>query len=381
MPPRDQPAVDLLDLIGHLAPGARLGAGAGGGAQLVSERGIAAEPFELRRQGEHVAEGEEQSALPLGEELAVDLEVRGNRDGAGGERLPHQPRGSPHPARRQAGDVRPGEELRRLAVPRADDAEPFSKFPADTGQWVRRPIEPDHPFPVETVGQPPEGPEQQAQRAAFLLRAVGDSHPTSRRWLDGGLGDVGAGPDQLVSTGEEALEQLPRCLVAGRARIDATEEDLDHKASDLRGEHPLHRLVEARHIERQRMTQCGRAGARGEGLVDVHHVERDTAEQPLQSSAHVDRQRGRAAPGAARQRDALPDRDHPRVLATPDDPGALLRLPEQPSALTNRLARIRRGDDQDSMSPLGQLRGGAGDELVDLVPLPPGMRSDLCDGQ
>jgi hypothetical protein len=32
VPPRDQPAVDLLDLIGHLPPGARLGAGAGAGA-------------------------------------------------------------------------------------------------------------------------------------------------------------------------------------------------------------------------------------------------------------------------------------------------------------------------------------------------------------
>src|SRR4051812_31117382 len=114
VPPRDEAAIDRLDLVGHLRPGPGLVARPGRGPQLVAERGVAGEPFELRRQGERVAERKEQAPLPLADQLAIELEIRGDRDGAGGESLPNQARGGPDTGGGEAGDVRAGEELRGL---------------------------------------------------------------------------------------------------------------------------------------------------------------------------------------------------------------------------------------------------------------------------
>ena len=81
-------------------------------------------------------------------------------------------------------------------------------------------------------------------------------------------------------------------------------------------------------------------------------VERHGAQQPLERAADVERKRRRPAPRAARQRDALADAEHPRVLALEQRPGSVARLPDQPPALANRGARVRRRDDQDPMAAL-----------------------------
>ena len=90
-------------------------------------------------------------------------------------------------------------------------------------------------------------------------------------------------PDQLVGPRKEPLQELARRLVARRARVDPTEEDLDQHASDLRGENALDRLVEGGDVERLGMAQRGRAGAGGERLVDVQEVERHRPQQALEA--------------------------------------------------------------------------------------------------
>ena len=378
VPSCGEAAIHPLDLVAHLGPGPGLAAGAAGGAQLIAERGVATEALQLGRQRQHVAEGEEQPTFALADQLAVELQVRDDGNGARGERLPQQAGcGSDAPGRETC-DVRSGKELGGLTVSGPHDSETLTQPPADAGQRVGRAIEPDHPLPIEVVGQPAQGSKQEAQRSAFLLRAVHDPHAAGRRRLQGGLGDVRARPDQLVLAREEALEQLSCRLVAGGAGVDAPEEDLHEHPGDLGRQNPLDGLVKGGDVERLRVAERRRAGAGGERLVDVHDVERRRTEQPFEGPAHVQWERRRPATRTARQRNALADRDHAGVLAPPDRLGIGLSLSDQAATLANRLSRVRGRNDQNPVTAPGELLGGAGDELVDLVPLPPGMGRLTC---
>ena len=115
-------------------------------------------------------------------------------------------------------------------------------------------------------------------------------------------------------------------------------------------------------------------GARGERLMDVDEVERDGSQQPLERAADVDRERRRPPSRPARERDALADRENPRVLrlgaATPDS-----RSPPGSTA-GSRGSRVRDSDGATIRTRCprsGELVGRPLHELVDLVPGAPGM--------
>ena len=121
--PRGQSLVDGLDLVGHLGPGPRLAGVPGRDAKPLAQSRVAAEPLDLRRQREPVPEREQQPALALADQLAVELEVGDDRHGAGRERLPDEAGGCAHAAGGEHSDVRAGQELGRFAVPRAHNPE------------------------------------------------------------------------------------------------------------------------------------------------------------------------------------------------------------------------------------------------------------------
>ena len=221
--------------------------------ELLAQRAIRAEAIELGRQRLHVADREEQPPLAVADQLAVELEVGDDRDGAGRERLADQGGRHPYPAGGEADDVGTGDELRRLPIGRPNNAQPLAQPPADAGEGIGRALEPDHPLPVELLGKLAQGPEQQAQRPALLQGAMDDPDPPLRRRRQGRLGDIGAGTDQLVGAREEALQQLAGRLVARGAGVYPPEEDLDQHPRHLGGEHPLGRLVKGGDVERLRV--------------------------------------------------------------------------------------------------------------------------------
>src|SRR6185312_5684825 len=377
--PPGQSAVDGFDLVGHLDPRPRLAGAPRGDPEPLAQRRVAAESLQLGAQGEHVTEREEQAAFALSYELAVELQVGDDGDGAGCERLSDHAGGRADAAGGQTSDVRSRKELGGLAILRPHDAEAIAQAPADARKRIGGPVEPDNALPVEVLGELAKGSQQEAQGAALLLRAVHDPQPSGWRGLEDRLGDVGPGSHELVLAGEEALQELPCGLVAGQTLVDPTEEDLDQHPGHLSGEHPLDRLMEGRHVEGLRVPQRCRPGARGERLMDVEQVDRDGAQQALQRTADVERQWRRAPPRTARQGDALADREHAGVFTLQHRRRIRAGLADQPPALPDRGPGLRRGDDQDSVATLGKLFRGPPDELVDLVPRPPWMGADLRD--
>ena len=127
------------------------------------------------------------------------------------------------------------------------------------------------------------------------------------------------------------------------------------------------------------MAQRRRPGAGREGLVDVDEIQRDGAQQALEGAADVDRERSGAPSRATRQGDALADRDYARVLAPEEQAAIGRRPPDQPAALADRRAGVGRGNDQHPVATPRELVRGPSDELVDLMPATPRMRTDLSD--
>jgi hypothetical protein len=89
------------------------------------------------------------------------------------------------------------------------------------------------------------------------------------------------GLDQLVWAGEVALQQLLGRRRGDRARVEATEEDLDQGPCNQGREHPLLGFVEGGDVEREGVTQRRRGDARRERLVHMDDVQRVGFEQPL----------------------------------------------------------------------------------------------------
>ena len=184
-------------------------------------------------------------------------------------------------------------------------------------------------------------------------RAVGDPQrplaPPARP-LGAGPRPVGldrdrAGGDVLVAGREEAVHELAGRLAGDRAGVEAAEEDLDERPRDLGREDPLGRLVEAADVERPRVTQRRRSGARRERVVHVDDVEGDraaAAARACRETSSGKRRRARLRP--ARHRDPLADADAPaaRRRRRPAPPSSRRRRGERTSsrAALDRLARL-----------------------------------------
>ena len=181
--------------------------------------------------------------------------------------------------------------------------------------------------------------------------------------------------------GEEPLDQVLGGRATRRPRVEPTEEDLDQRPRDLGRERALVGLVKAADVERPRVAQRGRGDARGERVVDVNDVEVDAAEQALERLADINRQRRGAGPRPAWHRDPAAERENAGALALEQRRRVLLGFLDRRPRLANGAPRIRRRRDHHPVATLDQLGGDPGDEVVDLVPHPPGMWGHLGDGE
>ena len=116
-----------------------------------------------------------------------------------------------------------------------------------------------------------------------------------------------------------------------------------------------------------------------ERVVDVDEVEVDSAQQPLERPADVERQRRGPRSRPAGQRDPGAEREHARGAAPEQRRRPLLGLGDRPPRLADLAARARGGGDHDPVAALGELGRDPGGELVDLVARPPGVRRHLDD--
>ena len=198
------------------------------------------------------------------------------------------------PARNSAGSPSRGRTTRRRSRSRL-----LTRASGSVG-----PVEPDHALPVEILGSFAGPAADSAGRLAPPRRSA-RSAPVPAAGLEGRLGDVGARPDQLVVAREEALQELPCRLVAGHALVDPAEEDLHQHPGHLRREDALDRLVEGRHVERLRVPQRRRPGARGRmahgrGAGRPGHGASRRSSAPLMSSGSARRRAaGRSAAGCS----------------------------------------------------------------------------------
>ena len=168
--------------------------------------------------------------------------------------------------------------------------------------------------PFEVVGQPAQRAHEQPQRVPVLVVDERDVHgpvavALARR-------ELGARPDHLVARRERALHQLARGVERRGPRVEPPEEALDEAARDLRRDDPLGRRVEGADVQRPRVAQRERGGARRERLVDVDEVEAAPARARRRACAR----RRAAAPAACRAARAPAAAARPRRARAPRRP-------------------------------------------------------------
>src|SRR5215216_1993826 len=115
--------------------------------------------------------------------------------------------------------------------------------------------------------------------------------------------------------------------------------------------------------------------------MNVHQIERHGAQQSLERPADVERKRRGSSPRPTRQGNALANRKNSGVLALQQSPRTLPSFAYQLPRLTNRGPRLGRSNDQNPMATPSELLGRPADELIDLMPLLPRMRTDLRNGK
>ena len=304
------PPVDLLQPIRCLRP-ARRGAWTAPG-KSPAQLAVLDQARELAAKRDRVTRREQQPELAVLEQLLVDPEMRGDGDRSGGQRRPHDSGCDARPARGGADDIGMGDERLGLAVGGTDDPHPVAEPLSDPRQRLGQSVRPHDRLPSRLGGESAQGAIKQPQRAALLALAVGDPHRPAvlTRRSSRCVRQIRAGTNELIGSGEVALDQLRGLAAAHGARVQTPEEDLDERPRDLGREQPLGRLVEAADVERVRVAERRRGGAGRERIVDVDDVEWDRFQQPLERPADVERHGRRARARAARHRDPLADREH-----------------------------------------------------------------------
>ena len=139
------------------------------------------------------------------------------------------------------------------------------------------------------------------------------------------------------------------------------------------------------------MAKGDRSRAWGEGIVHVADVRLDGLKQGFEAAGQVDGNGRNAGSRSAGHRQALPNRDDGRpVLLVANALAAPLAEERvrtgagsfsQTSGLPYPATPARRRRDDHSVPALGKSQRYRLDELVDLVPVPPGMGANLGDRQ
>ena len=252
--PRGRAPIDLLDLVGHRLPVAHRAACLA--LQFALQCGAGEQALELAGERDRVTRLKQQADLAIARELAVERQLRRNRDRLGRERGTNQAGCLTRAPGRGDEDVSARDQLLRRAFTLADDADTVAQPLGDTD--LGRVGHPDGHLPCLDRLEPADRPQEQPQRALLLVQAERD--PNRRRGaaelavesrrpprVDSG---VGPRSDALVAAGKEALDQGLGRSRTRRPRIEASEEDLDERPGDLGRKCALARLVEAADVER-----------------------------------------------------------------------------------------------------------------------------------
>ena len=315
--------------------------------------------------------------LAVAQRLLVLRQARDDRHRAAGEGAQHQLRRGRCARGGRDRDPRSREVLGLRAVRRPGERDAVAQ-PARQRhrRGAGRVAQPDRRVPVEVGRQPPQRAQEQPQRAALLF---GREHDLRRltRLRRRARDEIGAGLDDAVVAGEVALDEVARGAEAGRAAVEAPEQQRDDPARDLRREEALGGRVEAADVQRARVAQRGRGGARRERLVHVHEVELGVLEQILERARDVERQRHRAA---AAERQALADGQHRGAAGGIEERvGVAGQRLDARAALADQLARLGGGDHHHAVPAGAELVREPLDVAVDLVVLLPRPRRDLGD--
>ena len=174
-------------------------------------------------------------------------------------------------------------------------------------------------LPVELLGQAAQRAQEQAQRAPLLLGAVDDAQPPSAARAPAPARRASApGADQLVRRrGRSAPAARPVApLLAVRASMRPKNISTSIRATWVESTRSAGswKVATLREWEWRSAAEPG-LGAKGSWTWTMSNG--TPLEQLLQGPADVDRDRGGPSPRPAGKGDALPDRQHPRVLAAP----------------------------------------------------------------
>ena len=328
----------------------------------------------MRAQRLGVAGLEQHPERALAQDLLVDGQPAGDRDRARAQRAHEQARGRGLAARRGDQDVRAREHVHLVGLRRrhhldavAQARAQSARAPAGGGRVDRRP-------PVGVRGQAAQGAQEHALRLALLVIAERDPQRPAGR---GAGRRLGAGEHDVVRRRERPLHQRARRLERGGARVEAAEEALHEPARDLRRDDALRRRVERADVERARVAERHRRGARRERLVHVHEVQRRVRQHLLERAGDVERRRRRRSPPRRREREQLADRQHAHAAVV----GEELAGPDEPAGLAHERGRARRREHQQAVPRARELIAQRRDERVDLVRVLPRVRRDLRDGE
>ena len=293
VPARGDALVELLELVGHARPADvvvgvldRLGVAR-------QQLRVTQQPLDLGGEREGVTRLEERAELALAQQLLVLREPGDHGHRAAGHRAQHELRGGRRSGGGRHGDRRAGEVLRLGAVAGAGQGHALAHAARERRRRRGgRLAQPDRGAPVEVGREAPERAQEQPQGAALLLVREHDLGRTVG--LRAARLEVRARADHGVVAGEVALDQVARGREARRAAVEAAEEELHHLARHLRRDEALGGRVEGADVQRARVPQGGRRGARRKRLVHVQEVELGPVEQILERARHVERHRHRA---------------------------------------------------------------------------------------
>ena len=297
--------VDRLEAPGDGVP-RELGRGRRHGAgEPAAQRVVPDQPLELRGEDVGVGGREEQPAVL--DDLRVDGQLARERDRARAQRADEQPRRRRLAGGRGHDDVGGGEHV---ALRAGDHRDAIGEPAAQRRRARARAAVSTVARQSSPAGEPPQRAQEQPQRLAVLVvderdvqRAVAADGRARRR-------RVGAGAHHPVVGGERALHPQAGRVERGGARVEPAEEPLDEAARDLGRDDALGGRVERPHVERPRLAQRDRGGARRERLVDVDEVERRASEHVLERARDVERRRRGGTAPRGRERQQLADAEH-----------------------------------------------------------------------
>ena len=225
--------------------------------------------------------------VAVAQQLLVDGQSRDDRGAPAGDRLEQDLRAPARP--------RPRSRSRRRRAP-SSSRQPRS--PASAKVTRSRSVRPSRGSAsgarsVQTVAcqsaassslRRPRRNRRNAARSSTSANTISTRSPAAPRARSAGI-EVRTAPARPRIAGEEAADEAARHVEGRHPRIEAPEEQLDEATCHLGREHPLGRRVEGADVERPRVAQRRRRGARGERLVDVQDVERDAASAAARSCA------------------------------------------------------------------------------------------------